>query len=390
MAKQRVRSTPFRSPRRAAAHFRASRADVLRQLGLASYINGSHFAILMVGPAGDSEVYASEALQQLLDACFSPQLLQRAKDAAARVNLRKAQDRSAEETVGGDVFGPTGAAIAMPQEPLEFDEADDSEDETLARERGVPYTKKQDSVPSVLHRPSSAAGASADPSSQPAPIQQLPTPSRPQFQSTTPTATPSSPPLVATRVTRSLSLLNADPPNLSPSLSSSAISPSATPTYVPHTFNPTTLAAWYTDRFATFPQKVSKTICKLWVKVVEPDKQIKFPYVSGEAKQPSWWPANVRHKEPDHLIKPGPSAIAHGCVDEVVGAEADLGDPPAERITLLATLLRATSHPVTDFERATGRASALIPARSAPTLDMIYKVAREERKALLANGGESR
>jgi len=44
---------------------------------------------------------------------------------------------------------------------------------------------------------------------------------------------------------------------------------------------------------------------------------------------------------------------------------------------------------VSDFERATAKASALIPAKQAPTLDEIYKVAREERRALQASGGAS-
>lgn len=44
---------------------------------------------------------------------------------------------------------------------------------------------------------------------------------------------------------------------------------------------------------------------------------------------------------------------------------------------------------MSDFERATAKASALIPAKQAPTLDEIYKVAREERRALQASGGTS-
>ncbi|ORY88328.1 hypothetical protein BCR35DRAFT_301865 [Leucosporidium creatinivorum] len=366
MKVNRQRALPFSSPRRAAAHHRRQRADILRQLGLASYINGSQFAILWVEPTGETETYASEALQPLLAAYFDEDKLQRSRDASSRLKQRKALDKHAEEAtrMGSDVFGPTGEAVSLEsQDAFDPDDDEDSEEEQLAREQGLPYLKTTETKRQpVLSRPTSAAGDSARPPSrqQPAPVQQLPTPSRPHPYSTTPAATPNSPPLVPTRVTRSLSLANAEPPHLSPSLISAI--PSTAPIYVPYTFNPSTLAEWYTEKFSTLPQKVSKTVCKIWVKVVEPDKQANFPYIAGDSHAPQWWPKDVRHKEPDHLIKP-------------------------ERITLLATLLRATSLPVSDFERATAKASALIPAKQAPTLDEIYKVAREERRALQASGG---
>jgi hypothetical protein len=44
--------------------------------------------------------------------------------------------------------------------------------------------------------------------------------------------------------------------------------------------------------------------------LVEPKKQTHHPYTKGDEQAPSWWPNttgpnNVRHKEPDHLLKPG-------------------------------------------------------------------------------------
>lgn len=309
MKVNRQRALPFSSPRRAAAHHRRQRADILRQLGLASYINGSQFAILWVEPTGETETYASEALQPLLKAYFAEDKLERSRDASNRLKQRKEQNKHAEEAtrMGSDVFGPTGETVSLePQDAFDPDEDEDSEEEQLAREQGLPYSKSADTKrQGGSSRPTSAAGDSARPPSrqQPTPVLQLPTPSRPHPYSNTPAETSSSPPLVPTRVTRSLSLANAEPPHLSPSLSS-AVSPIA-PIYVPYTFNPTTISEWYSEKFATLPQKVSKTVCKIWVKVIEPDKQANYPYIAGDSNAPQWWPKDVRHKEPDHLIKPG-------------------------------------------------------------------------------------
>ena len=71
-----------------------------------------------------------------------------------------------------------------------------------------------------------------------------------------------------------------------------------------------------------------KAIAKPWIKAKEPQKQTKYPYNGGEQKnkaismfgkhnpgeltKPPWWPSTegwpnrgCRHKEPDHLKKPG-------------------------------------------------------------------------------------
>lgn len=57
-------------------------------------------------------------------------------------------------------------------------------------------------------------------------------------------------------------------------------------------------------------QSACKVMGKAFVKLVEPRKQTHHPYTGGNDKAPSWWPPTigegaVRHKEPDHLLKPG-------------------------------------------------------------------------------------
>lgn len=60
-------------------------------------------------------------------------------------------------------------------------------------------------------------------------------------------------------------------------------------------------------RFRQLQQLCCKIVAKAWIKVIEPKKQTRYPYNRGEESKPEWWPNDVRHKEPDHLMKPGKS-----------------------------------------------------------------------------------
>lgn len=72
---------------------------------------------------------------------------------------------------------------------------------------------------------------------------------------------------------------------------------------------------FYEQRFKSIQQTACKTIAKAWIKLIAPKKQSNHPYTGQEAKAPDWWPKptgstkeeRVRHKEPDHLHKPGRS-----------------------------------------------------------------------------------
>lgn len=78
----------------------------------------------------------------------------------------------------------------------------------------------------------------------------------------------------------------------------------------------------YHDLFEAIQQIPCKYIAKAWVKVKAPKKQSQHPYNGGKWKaeaiakfgkdnpgaftMPGWWPPkNCRHKEPDHIKKPG-------------------------------------------------------------------------------------
>lgn len=89
-----------------------------------------------------------------------------------------------------------------------------------------------------------------------------------------------------------------------------AKSPNGTPTtpFVPTRsikIRENDLKDWYAERFESLQQETCRLVVKNWIKVIEPKKQSKFPYNRGDDCRPGWWPENIRHREPDHLQKPG-------------------------------------------------------------------------------------
>lgn len=73
---------------------------------------------------------------------------------------------------------------------------------------------------------------------------------------------------------------------------------------------------FYRLRFKDCQQSACKIMGKSFVKLVEPKKQTHHPYTKGAEQAPPWWPPttgenHVRHKEPDHLLKPGKLLLIH-------------------------------------------------------------------------------
>ena len=81
--------------------------------------------------------------------------------------------------------------------------------------------------------------------------------------------------------------------------------------------DPNLLRRYYDKAFRNLQQTNCRALAKAYVKLVEPRKQVYFPYngrkfVAGvtqqfdpEATKPPWWPPGVSHREPDHLLKEG-------------------------------------------------------------------------------------
>lgn len=75
------------------------------------------------------------------------------------------------------------------------------------------------------------------------------------------------------------------------------------------------IECFYLASFKEMQQDACKIMGKAFVKFVEPRKQSHYPYTKGDIGAPPWWPYTkgdqaVRHKEPDHLRRPGESPCA--------------------------------------------------------------------------------
>ncbi|KAL4901291.1 hypothetical protein BDW74DRAFT_160167 [Aspergillus multicolor] len=142
------------------------------------------------------------------------------------------------------------------------------------------------------------------------------------------------------------------------------------------------LRRYYEKAFEDFKQLSCRVIAKAFVKLVEPRKQVNFPYngkapsssrlskpqsqedakPDPEKTKPKWWPVGVRHKEPDHL-------------------------PKAERIRLLVHILcdLKDSHGVTaeKLREASSEVRRSIESESQfPVLEEIYRVRTMEENYL--------
>ncbi|OQE23481.1 hypothetical protein PENFLA_c011G08967 [Penicillium flavigenum] len=134
------------------------------------------------------------------------------------------------------------------------------------------------------------------------------------------------------------------------------------------------LRKYYEKAFQNLQQTNCRALAKAYIKLVEPRKQMVFPYngrivVTGvtqqldpEATKPPWWPRRVRHREPDHLLK-------------------------EERIRLLIHILcelrtsrRITARKLREADQAIRR--HIFPAERLCILDEIYRVRREEENFL--------
>lgn len=85
------------------------------------------------------------------------------------------------------------------------------------------------------------------------------------------------------------------------------------------------MEAYFVRALNCLQQQNCRYIAKAIIKVIEPRKQVVHPYNGGkdlngvptknpEYSKPPWWPAGVKHKEPDHLMKSGMMLVASSYV----------------------------------------------------------------------------
>lgn len=336
----------------------------MRALGKASYINGSHFAILWVNARGETEHYASEVFQSKLGVWFNPEVVAQARKLVAAAG-------ELQTTPGS---GLSQATQSIPEE--EEDVAEQEDDDGL--DQDDPVSNSIIAWDQAAHDVSSGKQSMQGSSSE-APVNGTPhypladliDPTRqrihaPELRRTSSMPNPQQAQTSSLGNPTSLKVFQA--PNRLLAIDMKAIHDDQKfqmPTGPPNSSNPEYKAltignhdevtAFLATRFRQLQQHVCKIVAKAWIKVIEPKKQSRYPYNKGEHSKPTWWPDDVRHKEPDHLMKP-------------------------ERIALLMTMLRCGKIPANRLELATAEVAAFIPPDKINLLREIYRVGREEER----------
>lgn len=308
-----VRTTPYHTIPRQTRHFKNKRDLILRSLGKASYINGGQFVIAWISPKGEVETFASEMLQGAVERVLNgDELREEAKRIGDEQERRREEMRLLEEK--GEQIAEvrkTPAKRVAAEDDAEDDDEDDEDNEEEDPDKTM--VDDDDYITSRLH----AIGSSS----------KSPSPSHPVL------CTPMNDSVFHTL-------------------------------QMPHAH----LGSYYESRFTNIQQTTCKIVVKAWIKVIEPKKQVRFPYNKGEEGRPNWWPEGVRHREPDHLGKTGEFQSCMSVADIV------------ERIVLLTAIVRSPLISVSRLELSTAEAGAFISPPRLAILREVYQVAREEER----------
>lgn len=155
---------------------------------------------------------------------------------------------------------------------------------------------------------------------------------------------------------------------------------------------------YYKKAFENFLQINCRAIAKSYIKLLEPRKQVQYPYngkkfIYGvlkrdpEMTKPKWWPQSVPHREPDHLLKRGKQDCPYRA------GRYDI-EPISDRLHLLVHILceLKDSHGVTVeklCEASKEVRRQIAPADRVHVLDEIYYVRSIEERFLAGKTGRS-
>ncbi|KTW31540.1 hypothetical protein T552_00182 [Pneumocystis carinii B80] len=334
-----VRVEPYSSPSHQNRHFKYKRDRILRALCKSCYINKSNFAILLVNSKGDYETYASEAFQGQLKSWFNQKVLNDAqklalayqksgdtfKDRNPKNNLKNKENIEFKEN---RISGISHGNVLSEDDVLGLKCSNSLENSFEGRI--CDKSLMSDIMKSVLGMNESLIpkekSISLNSTWDPQNFQKKKNMNKDHLCIDVNTNDKSNE--YDSWKTRYRSLVIGDTAEV---------------------------IAFMESRFKQLQQSVCKIVAKAWIKVIEPKKQTRYPYNRGDRSKPSWWPENIRHKEPDHLMK-------------------------SERISLLITMLRCSKIPINRLELATAEISTFIPPDKTSLLREIYHVAREEEK----------
>ncbi|OCF55689.1 hypothetical protein L486_06440 [Kwoniella mangroviensis CBS 10435] len=337
-----VRTTPYHALPRCTRHYKSKRDLILRALGKASFINGSQFVIAWISPKGDTDIFASELLQSAVkdtNGNGSGGVLNKKELEKEAARVKQEMSRRWDEIRRMEEKGELPPSL--PDDDLAIEENDnenDNEDNEEVDPDRTMVDEGEDSEQieiSTLDTPLKANGTGLG-------INSVTINNNKKLSSNT-TATGgmySTFPMTSTNTPRS-STPSSTPANNVPMQSI--------------VLKPEQIEKFYMDRFTNLQQQTCKLVVKAWIKIIEPKKQMKFPYNKGEDFKPSWWPEGVKHREPDHL-------------------------PKDERKLLLMSIIRNPSVNVARLQLSTAETSALISASKLAILREIYIVAKEEER----------
>lgn len=321
-----VRVEPYSSPSKQHRHYKSKRDQVIRALGKAAYINGSQFALLLVSARGDVETFASDALQGRMDDWFVKSgIADEARSLAQRSTEAGPSTLHEAEELAEKAVSDNTSASRLPDDPfldswdIPKSDAPQTTDWSLLQQD----TSLDDSH--SLLEPSTVESINESPS-----LTQIPRMSTPVTECRS-TPGPKRAPMQHVAA-------NAHQPHCIIQLRDEAMR-----------------TAFMKLRFGQLQQVMCKMVAKEWIKVIEPKKQTRYPYNRGEEAKPPWWPASVRHKEPDHLMKP-------------------------ERHELLLAILRLSQMRIARLQLATAEIVAHMKPDKVSLLMDVYRVAREEEK----------
>ncbi|WVW83026.1 hypothetical protein I302_105043 [Kwoniella bestiolae CBS 10118] len=327
-----VRTTPYHALPRCTRHYKSKRDLILRALGKASFINGSQFVIAWISPKGDTDIFASELLQSAVkDTNGNGGVLNKKELEKEAARVKQEMVRRWDEIRRMEEKGEQPPSL--PDEDLAIEENDEEVGDEVDPDKTM--VDEEDSLDpiemSTLETPLKANGTGLG-------INAVTINNNKKLS---PTATTGG-------MYSTFPMTSTTPRSLTPSSTSNV--PMQT-----IVLKPEQIEGFYMDRFTNLQQQTCKLVVKAWIKIIEPKKQMKFPYNKGEEFKPTWWPDGVKHREPDHL-------------------------PKDERKLLLMSIIRNPSVNVARLQLSTAETSALISASKLAILREIYIVAKEEER----------
>ncbi|WWC89976.1 uncharacterized protein L201_004905 [Kwoniella dendrophila CBS 6074] len=343
-----VRTTPYHALPRCTRHYKSKRDLILRALGKASFINGSQFVIAWISPKGDTDIFASELLQSAVkDKESNGQgggggVLNKKELEKEAARVKQEMLRRWDEIRRMEEKGEAVPVLEEDQDQI------DNEDENIDGGDEIDPDKTMvdeeiDLSLSTLETPLKSNGTGLG-------ISSLTLTSNSKKLSPTMTTTTTNGGLYST-----FPVSNSTPRSSTPASASASTTTTSSIPMQTITLKPDEIENFYMDRFTNLQQQTCKLVVKAWIKIIEPKKQMKFPYNKGEEFKPQWWPEGVKHREPDHL-------------------------PKDERKLLLMSIIRNSSVNVARLQLSTAETSALISASKLAILREIYIVAKEEER----------